>query len=633
MAGRWKGDAPYNMYSGYSNGRQVTTFFVTNLPDGVTQSLLWTAFMPHGVVKDAYVAKKRDVRGNYFGFVRIEGVTEMDKVLKGMNTIKIYDAKLTVSVARFGKHHKQNVKPNGYRPLDYRYKVNNAPPAGVYIPKPVLNKGLFSEVVAGATAGASSSKKRIIVEGKAALYPDHCIMRSVIGDVKDVTAFGSIKNMLKESGFSECSVGYIGGLKVMIVFKDKKSAVEFVTRKKEAWEQILSSPVLWEGQHVEVERVACLKVVGMPLQLRDPKFFDRIGELFGSLVSRSEFSWQQVDNATGFSWVLTSTTKRIDEEVEVVWGERQFKVWVVEVDNKSFDCVIEELSSDEKGSPVEYADSVVGVDDDVEEGEIRKSDVGGNDNIPAPVPAPEDDTPEMEADVEEGGESEAEGDGLHGESVDCEELHGENSNIEGEANESQIPIHVEHACEKTQPQFDLNKSIGSFSVGSTKVESVNKSRKRPRRCRSPSHEEFCGPEGQSDGPTPNRNPLHELIKKSKVISVEPNPASFIGEQNNVTVNGGDTEEIPGQSEVSGGFNIAGDSQCRSTHLGTRQVSEPAECVAEADASQAKRGNGESIADEVLATMEVGKNVGFQMEGFMNQVSELVMGEGGQNPIQ
>ncbi|MFS7950773.1 hypothetical protein Hanom_Chr07g00587151 [Helianthus anomalus] len=142
----------------------------------------------------------------------------------------------------------------------------------------------------------------------------------------------------------------------------------------------------------------------------------------------------------------------------------------------------------------------------------------------------------METDVEEGGESEAEGDRLHGESVDYEELHGENNNIEGEAND-----------------------IGSFSVGSTKVESVNKSRKRPRRCRSPSHEEFGGPEGQSDGPNSNRNPLHDLIKKSKVISVESNPASFIGEQKNVTVDGGDTEEIPGQSEVSGGINIAGDT--------------------------------------------------------------------------
>ncbi|KAF5764850.1 putative RNA recognition motif domain, nucleotide-binding alpha-beta plait domain superfamily [Helianthus annuus] len=318
MAGRWKGDATYNIYNDFRNGRPVTTFFVTNLPEGVTQSLLWTAFMPHGVVKDAYVAKKRDARGNFFGFVRIEGVREMEKALKGMNTIKIYDAKLAVSVARFGKHQKYNGQPSGYRPFEHQHKVNNVQPARVYIPKPVLNKGLFSEVVTGTRVDASCSKKTLVVEDRATLYPDHCIMRSVIGEVRNVKAFGSINYMLKASGFANCSVGYIGGLKVMIVFKDKKSAVEFVSMKKEIWEEALTSAVLWEGQQVDFERVACLKMVGMPLQLRDSKFFDRVGELFGNLVSSSEFSWHQVDNATGFSWVLTTVAKRIDEEVEVV---------------------------------------------------------------------------------------------------------------------------------------------------------------------------------------------------------------------------------------------------------------------------------------------------------------------------
>ncbi|KAM0041946.1 hypothetical protein Hdeb2414_s0011g00372321 [Helianthus debilis subsp. tardiflorus] len=332
----------------------------------------------------------------------------MDKVLKGMNIVKIFDAKLSVSIAHFGKNQKQNVQPNGYRPSEYRYKVKTLQPAGVYIPKPVLNKGLFSEVVAGNKADASCSKKTLTVEDRPALYPDHCVMRSVIGDVRNVKEFGSIRNMLKVGGFSECSVGYIGGLKVLLVFKNKKSAVEFVTRIKEVWEEVLSSAVFWEGQHVDFERVACLRVVGMPLQLRDPKFFDRIAEMFGSLVSCSEFSWQQVDNATGFAWGLTSTAKRIDEEVEVVWGDRQFNVWVVEVENKSLDCFIEELSSVEEESPEEFAESAVGENKDVEEGEIRNSDEGGD------IPAPENDMPEMETDGEEDGESEVEGDGLHG---------------------------------------------------------------------------------------------------------------------------------------------------------------------------------------------------------------------------
>ncbi|KAJ0920178.1 hypothetical protein HanRHA438_Chr05g0238481 [Helianthus annuus] len=453
--------------------------------------------------------KKRDVRGNYFGFVRIEGVTEMNKVLKGMNTIKIYDAKLSVSIACFGKNHRQNANPNGYRPPENRYKVSNTQPARIYIPKPVLNKGLFSEVVAGAKNGETGSRKKIMVEDRAALFPDHCIMRSVIGDVKDIKAFGNIKNMLKESGFPECSVGYIGGLKVMLVFKDKKSAVEFVNRKKEFWAQLLSTTVLWEGQHVEFERVACLKVVGMPLQLRDPKFFDRIGELFGTLVSRSEFSWQQVDNAAGFSWVLTSTYKRIDEEVDVAWGEQQFKVWVVEVENKSLYCVIEELSSDVKGSPEDYDESVVGEDDDVEDGEIKEPDIGDDNG----TPVPENGMPEMEPEGVGTGESEKEDERLHGYYGDNEGVHGENNESHVAANMSHSPSILDRTWGKGQSLFDLNKSIESFSMGSSKVESEIRSKKRPRRCRSPCDGEVGGPMGQEDGSA--YNPLRELIKNQK----------------------------------------------------------------------------------------------------------------------
>ncbi|MFS7938444.1 hypothetical protein Hanom_Chr05g00439771 [Helianthus anomalus] len=41
----------------------VTSFYVTNLPGGVSRMMLWRAFQPSGVMKDAYEAKKKDSRG------------------------------------------------------------------------------------------------------------------------------------------------------------------------------------------------------------------------------------------------------------------------------------------------------------------------------------------------------------------------------------------------------------------------------------------------------------------------------------------------------------------------------------------------------------------------------------------
>ncbi|MFS7927252.1 putative Post-SET domain-containing protein [Helianthus anomalus] len=254
--------------------------------------------------------------------------------------------------------------------------------------------------------------------------------------------------------------------------------------------------------------------------------------------------------------------------------------------------------------------------------------------------------PEMETDGEEDGESDVEGDGLHGEPVDCEELHGEPVDCEelhGEinqplktidlANMSHSPYPLENVCEKVQPTFDLNKSLGSFSVGSTKVDSVNRTRKRPCRCRSPSCEEFLGPEGHDVGPGSNYNPLRELIKKSKVISVDPSPSLFTSEQNNEPVPGGNTEEVHRLSKDTGESNKVQDSEIRAVHLGTSLEPESGESGMEAGDNRAEKGNGDLVSDEVRATMEVGNKVGVQLDGFINQVSELIKGEGVQNPAQ
>ncbi|KAL8213750.1 hypothetical protein R6Q57_003199 [Mikania cordata] len=61
----------------YNELANITTFFVTNLPRGISNSMLWKAFQQYGRIKDAYVARKRDTRGNYFGFIRYEEVASM----------------------------------------------------------------------------------------------------------------------------------------------------------------------------------------------------------------------------------------------------------------------------------------------------------------------------------------------------------------------------------------------------------------------------------------------------------------------------------------------------------------------------------------------------------------------------
>ncbi|KAM0065492.1 putative RNA-directed DNA polymerase [Helianthus debilis subsp. tardiflorus] len=366
---RWQEDQYWKQKPG--NQRPVTTFFVSNLPGAISKSLLWKAFQPHGVVKDAYVAKKKDSRGNYFGFVRCEGVANVNETLRGMNSVKIYEAKLSVSVARYDKNHEKFAQqfipevPIQHPPKYQAYLTRQ------YVTRKVSNNVTFKDIVSGPGCNPSTSRKVLRVDERAALYPDHCIMRSVIGEAKDLEALELVKAMLKEGGYDGNPTGYIGGLKIMVVFKDKQSAVEFIRDKEDMWKRVFLSVVLWEGQEVEFDRLVSLKIMGLPLQLRDSTFFDKVGKMFGRLAQGSQFSWARPDNSDGRCWVLTKSARWVEEEIEVVWEGRQYPVWVVEEQNPGIQSVIDDLSSTILGSPAKSMESVVGGDDELEEGEIR----------------------------------------------------------------------------------------------------------------------------------------------------------------------------------------------------------------------------------------------------------------------
>ncbi|KAI3732180.1 hypothetical protein L1987_63379 [Smallanthus sonchifolius] len=76
-------------------------------------------------------------------------------------------------------------------------------------------------------------------------------------------------SLLSSSGYENTPSLYVGGLKVMLVFKDRNIAMNFMNREYELWGKALVSVNLWEGQYIPFDRLACLKVVGVPLLLRD----------------------------------------------------------------------------------------------------------------------------------------------------------------------------------------------------------------------------------------------------------------------------------------------------------------------------------------------------------------------------
>ncbi|KAM0001698.1 putative RNA-directed DNA polymerase [Helianthus debilis subsp. tardiflorus] len=581
--------------AGYENYRPVTTFFVTNLPGGISKGLLWKAFQPYGKIKDAYVARKRDARGNFFGFVRCEGVTNLDKVLVAMNTVTIFEAKLQVSLAKFDKDNK--MFPQQQSAPMYKSQTGMAQVYRVKTNVPVTNtNGIsYAGIVSGVQPKAATSKKVLVYGGKIASYPDHCMMRAVIGTAKDVKALERIRPMLDLAGYAENPVGYLGGLTVLITFKDKRAAVGFLNCKENVWGEVLYTA---EGQEVPKERLAWLKIVGAPLQLRDTGFFDEVGELYGRAVWGSQFSWSVVDNSDGHCCVLTKVGQRIEEEVEVQWRGSRFLVWVLEDPKPLMPLPLEALSSNGNGVGAASSGSVArgGIELEVEEGEIR------NDTMMSPESEPPD-RPAMEVDRMEGGQSEDERVGLDQNVHERSQLH---AHGEGESGFSatQSPSFVSHAPGDVHnfPPFQIG-SKGGVDPGP-----CGRSRKRPRCFRSPVN---SSPDGEASPHLEVSKKLFgglmfDLNNSASCNSKEPeansaNPAD-------ITVDVAVTSPEAADGDLDQGRSATGDG--------------PIRVVTPENGNLANGVRPSDVLQESSETIRVGHGLGFQVSGCANQETKM-----------
>ncbi|KAL9992418.1 putative RNA recognition motif domain, nucleotide-binding alpha-beta plait domain superfamily [Helianthus debilis subsp. tardiflorus] len=317
------------------NGVEMT-FIVQNLPDRATKMMLWRAFQPFGYVSDAYVARKKDKRGNCFGFIRYVGVENVDSTVEVMNKVKILEAKVSVSLAKYDKNHKKfiytskNMGEKTWRPKEpyHTYpRANEGPNSGGAEFQPGKSyASLFQKDVHQSYTGS----KVLSINFKGSTYPVHCINRSIHEGVKNLQVLNNLNNILSRRGLSNFGLSYVGGLSVLLTLGDSGKVKDVMTNYTEVLANAFSQYNVWKGEDLPKERIVSLRISGLPIQLRDNTVFDQIGGLFGMVMQESSFSWMNSNNSEGSVLVLVPLGKRIEETVVLNWEDRSIVVWVVE---------------------------------------------------------------------------------------------------------------------------------------------------------------------------------------------------------------------------------------------------------------------------------------------------------------
>lgn len=155
--------------------------------------------------------------------------------------------------------------------------------------------------------------------------------------------------------------------RVMLVFNNLDQAMDFMKNHGQSGEKFLKDVSIWDGQEVPFDRVAGLKVVGLPIMLRDSTNYDKIGEIFGEKICSSNFSWKDTDNSTGDCFVLTKVVGWIQEEIIVKWKGKSYPVWVSEERKTWVPSFCEDSYMSDKSDGELVCDSD---DEEMEEGEF-----------------------------------------------------------------------------------------------------------------------------------------------------------------------------------------------------------------------------------------------------------------------
>ncbi|PWA86209.1 nucleotide-binding alpha-beta plait domain-containing protein [Artemisia annua] len=314
----------------------VTKLFVSNLPNGCIPGDV-SEFMGYfGEVVNSYIARKRDKEGNRFGFVTFRKVKNTADLVKRMNGVKMGSCRLKINVARFAMENSE------WREVDDKAgRTHNTKP------HVVRNREAFVvEREKWARFSQTGGKSfREILEGKSSappipttksiIVPDNVVAffeirgKSLIGRAKDLTSLTCLNKMFVEHGLGGFDIVYVGGLSILLKFQSKDEAMEFLLNK-EVWNLWLSVLDLWEGQPLPFERVAWIKIHGVPINLAINEVFDDIAKLVGKIIYPSQICLDDGDISVGYVGVLVGDGEKINDSVSLKWKNKTFKTWLSE---------------------------------------------------------------------------------------------------------------------------------------------------------------------------------------------------------------------------------------------------------------------------------------------------------------
>ncbi|KAL4586972.1 hypothetical protein LXL04_011620 [Taraxacum kok-saghyz] len=159
-----------------------------------------------------------------------------------------------------------------------------------------------------------------------------CNIYCLTGEVVDINILEDLHVLIHADEHISARTYYAGGLRVFLKFIDPKSAEAYL-KQKHKWNRWFTYLKFGFIDEPNLERLARVKITGIPVHLRSDENITAIASKFGKVLTVDGHNWHAVDLSVGFTTILTSSWKLINAEVKGAFNDVIHTIGVIENDN------------------------------------------------------------------------------------------------------------------------------------------------------------------------------------------------------------------------------------------------------------------------------------------------------------
>ncbi|KAJ0712834.1 hypothetical protein HanOQP8_Chr09g0339131 [Helianthus annuus] len=268
--------------------------------------------------------------------------------------------KLRINIAKFALENSNESRPKEYGPHHSQGSGSNQVDGGQprtsrpFVPNPLGSA--YRDILVGNSKNNRLEEK--VVEVSSFVKPFvSWLGKSLIIRTSYLSTLVKMNKLMENCVGLKVKIKYVGGLYLLLVFDSLEEMLSFKESDPNA-KDWFSWMEVWEGQVLPFERIAWLKISGVPIQLLDNEVFDSVGRLFRKVVHASSLSIASSDLTNDLVCVLVGDGGRISESVTLKWKDRKFVVWVHEETSEWVpDCIcLDESWKDGSDSDSEPSD-------------------------------------------------------------------------------------------------------------------------------------------------------------------------------------------------------------------------------------------------------------------------------------